>query len=245
MASNDTLSKVIKKLNTGNVPFSIVKPLSKTVDFIRYPFETNEGVEANWRDNYLIKKDGIYVAIVLDMERDLHIFVEPKYRKKTSLLKDLDSTIIPHLLLSRKEQPVTFVNKKVENHFVKKLKCIESRGNLKAAFISDGVKFEVEPSLTLEEFKEIALKVKDKGKEFLENSINPLAIRFLFSEGYISIKSYHLLTKAEKEGYSREAFLKDVPFINEYHKERMYIIKMAEAEFGPAARNKFKSLMRF
>ena len=245
MATNETLSKIIKKLNEGNVAYIIVKSLSSTVDFIRYPLESEPGAEANWRDNYLIKKDNIYVGIVLDMERDLHIYVEPKFRKKTTLMKDLDETIIPHLLLNRKEQPVSFVNKKVAAHFLNKLKSIVPRGLLKAAFVSNGEKYEIKPSLTQEEFREKAIAVKNKGKDFLEKSVNPLAIKFLYSEGYVSIRNYHLLTKEEKIGYSRELFIKDMPFLNEYHKERTFIIKWAEAEFGMLGRNRFKSLLRF
>ena len=112
--TNRYLINLIKRLNNSNINELIhLRPLSKNVDFAKVwtekPKPTDEICYPDCVYNfYFIKnEEGVYVATVLDMNRDLHWLVIKKYRGNGYLTNALRETILPHLFQNRGEQRVT------------------------------------------------------------------------------------------------------------------------------------------
>lgn len=113
--TDKSLQSLIDNLNSGNTRSNIIfrRSLSQYVDFAKIWLEkptANDNVTSSDGPDhfYLIKNnEGVFVATVYDMLRDLHWFVLPEYRGKGYLTQSLKSTIIPHLFLSRDQQRIT------------------------------------------------------------------------------------------------------------------------------------------
>jgi len=107
------LKSLLDKLNkhkTNGLIF--LRPLSESVDFAKVwtekPKPTEEISNSGPYDFYFIKNnDGVYVATVLDMYRDLHWFVFPSFRGQGHLSIALKNTILFHLFRDRDEQRIT------------------------------------------------------------------------------------------------------------------------------------------
>jgi len=120
------LKSLIDKLNKNTSNGLIqLRPLSSTVDFAKVwtkkPKPTDNIVHPDGPFKfYFIKNlDGLYVATVLDMWRDLHWFVDKKHRKQGHLSKAMKETILFHLFQDREEQRVTIDKNQIgEKHFV-------------------------------------------------------------------------------------------------------------------------------
>ncbi len=108
------LNSLLYKLNHNKTRGLIhLRPLSETVDYgkvwIDQPRPTDDidlfGYPFNF---YFIKNNqGIYVATVLDMTRNLHWFVLPRFRQQDHLTKALKETILFHIFQDREEQKIT------------------------------------------------------------------------------------------------------------------------------------------
>lgn len=113
--TDKSLHSLIDNLNSGNTGSYLIfrRPLSQYVDFakiwIEKPTANDNVTSSDGPDHfYLIKNnEGVFVAIVYDMRRDLHWFVLPQYRGKGHLTKSMKATIIQHLFLSRDQQRIT------------------------------------------------------------------------------------------------------------------------------------------
>jgi len=105
------LNHLINRLNKGFLNDIYIRPLSKSVDFAKI-FTEKLKMSDKLRTSdlipyklYCIKNDeNKYVAIVLDMNNDLHWFVKKQYRKQGFLTKALNDTILQHLALDEREQ---------------------------------------------------------------------------------------------------------------------------------------------
>lgn len=113
--TDKSLHSLIDNLNSGNTESYLIfrRPLNQYVDFakiwIEKPTANDNVTSSDGPDHfYLIKNnEGVFVAIVYDMLRDLHWFVLPHYRGKGHMTQSMKTTIIPHLFLSRDQQRIT------------------------------------------------------------------------------------------------------------------------------------------
>lgn len=112
--TNKYLKSLIDKLNKNKTDGLIqLRPLSATVDFAKVWTKKPKPIDnISFPDGpyifYFIKNlDGLFVATVLDMERDLHWFVDKKHRHQGHLTKAMKETILFHLFQDREEQRVT------------------------------------------------------------------------------------------------------------------------------------------
>ncbi|PPZ90522.1 hypothetical protein C3729_12965 [Cloacibacterium normanense] len=113
--TNKSLQLLLEKLNHNDESCSLIyrRPLSSNVDYAKIwldkPKFTDNVTSSDGPDVfYLIKNnENTFVAIVFDMIRDLHWFVNNDFRGNGHLTKAMEHTIIPHLFLSRNEQRIT------------------------------------------------------------------------------------------------------------------------------------------
>ncbi len=118
--TNEYLKSLIDKLNK-NKTYGLIhlRPLSATVDFAKVwkkkPKPTDDISYPDGPDNfYFIKNsEGLYVATVLDMDYDLHWFVQYKHRRKGHLTKAMEETILSHLFQDRDEQRISIDKNKI------------------------------------------------------------------------------------------------------------------------------------
>jgi len=108
------LKSLIDKLNKNKTGGLIqLRPLSATVEFAKVwtekPKPTDKILSPDGPYNfYFIKNlDGLYVATVLDMWRDLHWFVDKKQRQQGHLTKAMKEMILFHLFQDREELRIT------------------------------------------------------------------------------------------------------------------------------------------
>ena len=113
--TNENIEDIIDSLNrkdTNDLVFA--SDLSQAVDISKVWTSLPEGNIGNESSYlfYLVKNiEGIYVAAVLDMENDLHVFVKSDHRKKGYLSRAMNEVILPHLFQEgRKSQRITFEN---------------------------------------------------------------------------------------------------------------------------------------
>lgn len=122
--TDKSLHSLVDNINSGNTGSTLIfrRPLSQYVDFakiwIKKPTANDNVISSDGPDHfYLIKNnEGICVAIVFDMLRDLHWFVLPQYRGEGYLTQSMKSTIIPHLFLSRDQQRITIDEMQIGPH---------------------------------------------------------------------------------------------------------------------------------
>lgn len=125
---NEDLKKIIEILNCNSESNLIQKKkLSENVEFAKIwdetPKETDNISNKTFYEYFLIKNESQeYVAIILDMFKDLHWFVDEKHRKKGYLTKNLREIIIPYLMASREIQRITIDKSKIgeENYTASK-----------------------------------------------------------------------------------------------------------------------------
>jgi hypothetical protein len=120
--TNETIAYIINLINEGKA-FDVVflRPLTAKVFLGRVWIKNDKGdvYTDNGQTMYFIyNKINTVVAAVVDMgPQDLHVYVQPKYRKKGHLVKALTSVILPHLFATdRKEQRITFESEAASRH---------------------------------------------------------------------------------------------------------------------------------
>lgn len=113
MTSKD-LRVLLDRLNKGKFNGLIhLRPLSNTVNFgkvwTKVIKKTDRIFNLDGPGNFYFinNDDGVFVAAVLDMNTDLHWFVNSKFRNKGYLTNAMKDTILPHLFQSRDRQRVT------------------------------------------------------------------------------------------------------------------------------------------
>ncbi|KAB7685803.1 hypothetical protein GBN24_16760 [Plesiomonas shigelloides] len=122
--TNEQLESYIDSLNQNQITDYIFRTmLTKEVDLAKVWTELPNGNISNQGsyDIYFIKNfNNTYVAAVLDMHHDLHVFVKAEHRKKGYLSKAINEVILPHLACNgRDKQKITFEDKKMGNYFMK------------------------------------------------------------------------------------------------------------------------------
>ncbi|MFY1047484.1 GNAT family N-acetyltransferase [Chryseobacterium sp. GP-SGM7] len=113
--TNKALQSLLERLNQNDTSSSLIylRPLNANVYFAKIwidkPQLTDSVTNSDGPSNfYLVKNnENIFVAIVFDMQKDLHWFVLPDYRGMGYLTMALRDRIIPHLFLSRDKQRIT------------------------------------------------------------------------------------------------------------------------------------------
>lgn len=112
--TNKYLKSLIDKLNKNKAGGLIhLRPLSETVDFAKVwtekpkPVDNISHPDGPYKFYFIKNLNGLFVATVLDMGRDLHWFVNNKYRQQGHLSKAMKETILFHLFQDRDEQRVT------------------------------------------------------------------------------------------------------------------------------------------
>lgn len=113
--TNKALQSLLERLNQNETSSSLIylRPLNANVYFAKIwidkPQLTDSVTNSDGPSNfYLVKNnENIFVAIVFDMQRDLHWFVLPDYRGLGYLTTAMKDSIIPHLFLNRDEQRIT------------------------------------------------------------------------------------------------------------------------------------------
>lgn len=135
--TNKALQSLLERLNRNDTSSSLIylRSLSSTVFFakiwIKKPKLNDSVTNADGPSNfYLVKNnENIFVAIVFDMQRDLHWFVLPDYRGMGYLTTALRNSIIPHLFLSRDEQRITIRENEIgKENFIASKKVAISLG---------------------------------------------------------------------------------------------------------------------
>jgi len=110
-----SLQSLLEKLNSGKTKSMLIftRPLNQYVDFaeiwMQKPKISNNVTISDGPDHFYLLKDdeGIFIAVVYDMLRDLHWYVLPGYHKQGYLTKSMKTAIIPHLFLERDQQKIT------------------------------------------------------------------------------------------------------------------------------------------
>jgi hypothetical protein len=122
--TNESIEGYIDALNRNEFSEHIFRSiLSDTVDYAKVWTDEPRGnvVNEGSYNFYFIKNNvGVYVAAVLDMYSDLHVFVKKEYRKKGILSAAMNNVILPHLSnTGRDKQVVTFEDPNVGNYCVR------------------------------------------------------------------------------------------------------------------------------
>jgi hypothetical protein len=113
--TNEAIENIIDTLNKNKInEFVFISELPQNVDFAKVWMKEPQGRIVNERsyEFYLIKNElEIYIAAVLDMGNDLHIFVKKDSRKKGYLSRAINNVILPKLYQSgRNKQIITFID---------------------------------------------------------------------------------------------------------------------------------------
>lgn len=109
--TNEEIERLIDSLNAGKCLIELLQ-ISDNVAYGDVSLATS----AVYPDMFFIRNDeGMYVAGVLDMKFDLHVFVKSEYRKQGHLTKAMNDVIFPYLRdhFDRDIQRVTFIDKEV------------------------------------------------------------------------------------------------------------------------------------
>lgn len=170
--TNEHIESLIDRLNSGgDLQLMFLSALSNNVDFAKVWLQEPRGSLANEGsyDFYFIKNEsGTYVAAVLDMVNDLHVFVKQEHRGNGYLASAMHQVVFPHLYQSgRSVQRVTFVDEMI-GKYVENCWGFEIDGEQQAAkSLSEyaGVA-EIKPlkrKVTEREFKAIKNKIDRAG----------------------------------------------------------------------------------
>lgn len=119
--TNDNIEKYIDCLNRNEFGSTIFRTsLSTTVDFAKvWPVEPVVNGESH--KFYFVKnEEGVYIAAVLDMYSDLHVYVKTEYRKKGYLSSAINEVILPDIgRTGREKQVVTFEDPEIGEYCVR------------------------------------------------------------------------------------------------------------------------------
>lgn len=109
--TDENIERLIDALNAHEMRDRIfLAALSEHVDFAKV-WIGSVGNENSYDFFFIKSNDGTYVAAVLDMTRDLHVFVKETHRKQGHLCRAMKDVILPKLYQDgRKHQTVTFDN---------------------------------------------------------------------------------------------------------------------------------------
>src|SRR5688500_5110900 len=97
--TNNQIEKLIDALNTGQMADHIFRvSISPNVDYAFVWIKAPDINQAPPYHFYFIKNEnGIFVAAVLDIYEDLHLFVKEEHRKQGHLCRAMNDSIFPHL----------------------------------------------------------------------------------------------------------------------------------------------------
>ena len=175
--TNENIESYIDSLNRNEFSNYIFRSmLSDNVDFSKVWAEVPKGNVANEGSYnfYFIKNDdGVYVAAVLDMYSDLHIFVKSEHRKQGHLSSAINSVILPHIgQTGRKKQVITFEDPSIGEYCVR---------NWKFSMVSES---SAEKSLDCYQEME---KIPCKGYKLSSSDFEEIKIKIRKAKLYISM----------------------------------------------------------
>lgn len=138
--TNKYLKSLIDTLNKNKTDGLIhLRPLTATVDFAKVwtekpkPTDNISFPDGPYKFYFIKNLDGLFVATVLDMERDLHWFVDSKHRQQGHLTKAMKEIILFHLFQDREEQRVTIDKNQIgEKDFISSQNVALSLGFVQA-----------------------------------------------------------------------------------------------------------------
>lgn len=97
--THDFIEQLIDSLNKGELRDHVfMAPLSKSVHFAKVWMEEPEGGivgEGPYEFFFITKESPLYVAAVLDMGNDLHVFVKEEYRGNGYLSRAMHEVVFP------------------------------------------------------------------------------------------------------------------------------------------------------
>ncbi|MBU1364092.1 MAG: hypothetical protein KKE51_09760 [Gammaproteobacteria bacterium] len=122
--THDSIEQLIDLLNKGELSDRVfVAALTEVVHFAKVWMEEPKGGiagEGSYEFFFITNGSPLYVAAVLDMVNDLHVFVKNDHRGKGYLTKAMHEGVLPWLYQSgRKKQRVTFEESKVLDYCVR------------------------------------------------------------------------------------------------------------------------------
>lgn len=122
--TNESIEGYIDSLNRNEFSCFIFRSmLSDKVDFAKVWAEEPQGNvsnEGSYKFYFIKNNEGIYVAAVLDMYADLHVFVKSEHRKKGHLSSAINEVILPHIgRTGREKQIVTFQEPSIGEYCVR------------------------------------------------------------------------------------------------------------------------------
>jgi hypothetical protein len=171
--TNDSIECLIDALNANEMADLIFKTsLSLNVDYAKVWTEEPKGLhrDEGYEFFFIKNETGVYVAAVLDMYNDLHVFVKKAYRKQGYLSKAMNEIILPKLHQGgRIKQMITFCRFSEMASYVDKNWGFSIIDNSSAekdlSIFSDVPQIEAKPqNLTSEDFSQIKVKInKAKG----------------------------------------------------------------------------------
>ena len=98
--TNESIERLIDALNAHEMRDRIFRAsLSASVEYAKVWLNEPKGVagnEGSYEFFFIKNETGVYVAAVLDMYNDLHVFVKEAYRRKGYLTRSLsENSLIP------------------------------------------------------------------------------------------------------------------------------------------------------
>lgn len=112
--TEETIKSLIERLDAGTATDHVfVRPIAPNISFGNVWPEFPDGddpIPKGWEFYFIhASEGGPCVAAVFVMDAvDLHVFVKPEYRRKGLMTNALRDVILPHIMLERSEQRVTF-----------------------------------------------------------------------------------------------------------------------------------------
>jgi len=122
--TDDCIEHLIDLLNKGEMrDRAFVVPLSEAVHLAKVWMEEPRGRtvgEGSYEFFFITNGSPLYVAAVLDMGNDLHVFVKEEHRGRGYLTKAMHEIVLPYLYQAgRTTQRVTFEERKVLDYCVR------------------------------------------------------------------------------------------------------------------------------